>query len=284
MPVIKKLPTSKHTMIESGLGQGEGKNYKPYIDVIHVSTKGRATREKGWKTERIHHFLSDLETMVFYLYEFAENVIDIREHFPLVEDFKEFETTLDRKLKKRLVNQKTDEQFVITTSFLLTIKEADGHLRYVARAVKDSRQIDKDAAIDRLEIQRRYWASRGIDFGLITNRDIPKQKAKNIEMLHSSYWLEDYDFSKWDKEFLLENLQQEMSQSKLTVQEVVQDFDDLFELEKGTGLLMYKHLIATKKIEVDLTSPLRFDRPIEETFVKESVWNVSSKSAAGKSR
>lgn len=45
--------------IKEGRGQGEGKDYKPWIDIHDFPSQGRVSRCFGWKTGRIHHFMSD---------------------------------------------------------------------------------------------------------------------------------------------------------------------------------------------------------------------------------
>jgi ABC-type multidrug transport system fused ATPase/permease subunit len=49
-----------------------------------VASQGLASRIKGWKTGRVHHLLSELETSYFYLLEWSLSVLDIREQFPLL--------------------------------------------------------------------------------------------------------------------------------------------------------------------------------------------------------
>jgi len=48
-----------------------------------VPSSGRVHRFIGWKTSREHHLLSDLEFNYLCFCDWAENVIDIREQFPL---------------------------------------------------------------------------------------------------------------------------------------------------------------------------------------------------------
>jgi hypothetical protein len=68
---------------KEGRGQGTGGNYKPWLTIQDVPSRGRAARPTGWKTGRVHHFLSDIETAVFYLLDWEDHVLDIREQFPL---------------------------------------------------------------------------------------------------------------------------------------------------------------------------------------------------------
>ena len=70
--------------IEEGRGQGTGVDYKPWLVVQDVSSRGLVHRIKGWKAERVHHLLSNLERDYFYLLEWSLSVTDIREQFPLL--------------------------------------------------------------------------------------------------------------------------------------------------------------------------------------------------------
>ncbi|MED4588343.1 TniQ family protein [Priestia flexa] len=80
----KRTRTSKiDKWIKEGRGSGIGADYKPWLNIQDVSSVGRSTRLKGIKTGRQHEFLSDLERNYFYLTEYSDFVIDIREQFPL---------------------------------------------------------------------------------------------------------------------------------------------------------------------------------------------------------
>ncbi len=66
-------------------GQGEGKDYIPWLKINDVPSTGLASRVKGWKTGRVHHLFSEhLELAYFYLLEWDERVVDIREQYPLL--------------------------------------------------------------------------------------------------------------------------------------------------------------------------------------------------------
>lgn len=71
--------------LEEGRGQGIGKDYKPWLTIQDFPSMGRVSRIYSNKTERVHHFFSDSETRMFYLFHWEDAVIDIREHFPLLD-------------------------------------------------------------------------------------------------------------------------------------------------------------------------------------------------------
>ena len=70
-------------MYLEGRGKGQGRHYKPWIGVLEFSSRGRSRRVAGVKTGREHQLFSDVEWGLFLLLEWARNVIDIREQFPL---------------------------------------------------------------------------------------------------------------------------------------------------------------------------------------------------------
>lgn len=270
MPVNKRMTTIEtvNNLLSKGYGKGEGKDYKPYLDVIRVASKGRVSRVKGWKTDRVHHFLSDSETRFFYLLEYANGVTDIREHFPLIDNVDEWITTLDDQLIKRLFNQKTGEPMVLTTTFLLTERNFDGGVKYSARSIKDYRQLENSQVIDRFEVMRRYWELKGIDYGIVTNRDIPVAIAKNIEFVHSSYHLGEYGIEEKEQAFLRDCLLNVLREFKnKSVKEALSKFDNQLGLDGGTGLLIFKHVIARKIVKVEMTKPIDLEMPCSNIYI-----------------
>ncbi|MGL5942124.1 MAG: TnsA endonuclease C-terminal domain-containing protein [Waterburya sp.] len=70
--------------VKEGRGKGSGKDYKPWITIQDFPSRGRVSRSLGWKSDRIHHFMSDWELRFFYLLEWSTTVQDIREQYPLL--------------------------------------------------------------------------------------------------------------------------------------------------------------------------------------------------------
>ena len=65
-------------------GLGEGDSYKPWLRVQDVRSQGNSGKIQGIKVNREHHMLSEHESCFFYIAEFCDSVIDIREQFPLL--------------------------------------------------------------------------------------------------------------------------------------------------------------------------------------------------------
>lgn len=276
MPVLKHEQTAKKLakLLERGYGQGEGRKYKPFLDVIRTHSKGRVSRIKGWKSGgRVHHFLTDSETRYFYLLEYGEfegyKILDIREHFPLIDGMDEVMQTFDEQLIKHLFNQKSGDPMVLTTSFLITLENDDGNIIHYARSIKDYRQLENEKVVERFEIMNRYWSHKGIHYGITTNREIPIVPAKNIEFIHSSYHLGEYGLKEEEQVIYRDYLLKLIAESQdSTIKEVVNEFDNQLKTEKGTGLLIYKHLLARKIVKINMNKPIDLGLSCSEiTFV-----------------
>lgn len=68
-----------HKLLNEGRGQGTLSEYKPWITIHDLASRGVVSRVSGQKTGRIHHFLSKNETSFFYILDASDRVLDIRE-------------------------------------------------------------------------------------------------------------------------------------------------------------------------------------------------------------
>lgn len=238
--------------LREGRGSGEGENYKPWLTIQDYPSLGRATRILGAKTKRIHQLHTDSQLKYLYLLEWEESVIDIREHFPLLD----FDTVVHDKndLNLKLFRDKdSGEQYVICTTFLITLRDGNGKTDLVARSIKSASELDKKSSLEKLEIERRYWKAKGIDFGVVTNKDIPSTRAKNIEWMHSVLTMEEHnDFRKDELNELSYGLLNRFSNTDETIRKVVSQFERDYGLESGSGLFLFKYLIAKKRIMLDM--------------------------------
>lgn len=70
--------------LKNRLWERDKSEYVPFLTVRSVPTKGKANRIMGRKTGREHHFLSKLELATFYNFDWSDEVIDIKEQYPLL--------------------------------------------------------------------------------------------------------------------------------------------------------------------------------------------------------
>jgi len=245
--------------IKEGRGQGEGKEYKPWLTIQDYPSMGRATRIFGWTTQRIHHFFSDSQLKYFYLLDWEEKVVDIREHYPLLDLETVLEDTADLKLDK-FIDKKTKEPYILTTTFLITLLNPDGQKSFAARSIKYASELSKKTTIEKLEIERRYWTAKGINWGIVTNKDINDVRAKNIEWIHSAMTSDDCNgLSRDEFDDLLDGLLYRLIDNQQNIREIISEFEKDYSLDAGVGLLLFKHLIAGKRIALDMDKPINLN-------------------------
>jgi hypothetical protein len=254
-------------MEKEGRGQGKGENYKPWIIIQDFPSSGLATRGIGWKTNRIHHFLSKLELDYFYVLEWNSSVVDIQEQFPLNRE--DTMHVANAKGIKHPTDPKTQIPIVMTTDFLITVNNSDG-IKQIARTIKPSKELENERTIEKFEIERTYWETRGIDWGIVTEKEMPKDLIQNVEWLHSSYFeIEDLPASTLNT--YVQQMKSFIKKYKTSIIEMVSEFDKNFQLEDGTGLDILKYLIARKEIPIkDITKKIHTHLWIEDVFQLES--------------
>lgn len=242
--------------LKEGRGQGHGKDYRPWLAIQDVSSHGRSSRIHSRKTDREHHLLSDIETALFLLLDWSNSVTDIREQFPLDRD----ET---RRIAADMgVRHPADTQsrtdIVMTTDFVVNVRAGDT-IMLAARSVKPASELDKVRTLEKQEIERRYWHVKGVDWGLVTDLDLPAQRIKNLRWLHEMQSLQhmmaphpDY----WDDRCsrFLACLPQATGMSN---KQFVRLLESTQGFAIGEALTVIRHLAANKRIAIDLDA--KFD-------------------------
>ncbi|WP_391560716.1 TnsA endonuclease N-terminal domain-containing protein [Robertmurraya sp.] len=241
--------------IKEGRGKGQFSEYKPWLTIHDVASLGVVTRILGWKSGRIHHFLSEHYELAHFLQmEWAENVIDVREQFPLLplEKTLFIAETLGIKHPR---DPKSQHPVVMTTDMLITVKSKEG-IEFQAHSIKPSNKLTK-RVVEKLEVERRFFEDNGVKWKLITEKEINYNLVKNIRWLHSAKTL--YGMPHLTEQLidevepqLLSALQtEEKACAKITV-----DQDRRLELPLGTCMFVLKHLIANRRWRVDMLKPI----------------------------
>lgn len=250
--------------IKEGYGQGIGKEYKPWLTNQDVPSKGRATRLHGIKTDRQHDVFSDKEKKYMYILEYADCVKDIREQYPLF-TLEQTMAIADELGIEHPKDPVTGENIIMTTDFLITI-EKNGQLLQLARTLKSPEELDNYRQIEKFEIERRYWHVKGIDWGIVTENEIDDTFASNIGNVRSFWKLDDISYfenlSAGHIKKLINTFKTMLMGQEINVREVANDFDDRMMLVPGTSISLFKHLIITKQIEIDLFKKLNIDSPM----------------------
>ncbi len=242
--------------IKEGRGEGSGKSYIPWKKIQDFSSSGRSSRISGWKTNRVHHFFSDLEKRMFFLLDCSDIVTDIREHYPL-QDLELAMNIADQMGIKYPVNYSSKIPYILSTDFMITIDTDDGIIN-VARTIVSSSNLAKKRKVEILELERRYYQYLGIDWAIVTEKGIPNLLARNIEWIHASHDLDSFaslgNYSQQEINIIKTKLKEQLVPNDTTISKVISSLDEEMNLEDGTSLSIFKHLLARKEILCDMTS------------------------------
>jgi hypothetical protein len=252
--------TRTERLIKEGRGQGTGKDYKPWIHVRDFSSQGKVSRIQGWKSGRAIQCLSSLETALARLLDWSDTVIDYYEQFPLLP----LEETLV--LAERLgirVPIEDGEPRVRTTDFVVELQGQDGVVRQ-ARSVKMATDLSIRSKVLGLELERQYWAARGIDWAIVTDREIPWDMVRNIEWLHAVRTLDDYGpIAALPLAEILPVLRKAIDDAETSpLSHVCLATDKHLGLEGGSCLVLVRHQLATKAWRTDMHRLIKTHEPL----------------------
>ncbi|WP_240941918.1 TnsA endonuclease N-terminal domain-containing protein [Paenibacillus sp. HB172176] len=210
----------------------------------------RSTRGLGWTTGRQHTFLSDLERDYFYALDFADEVTDIQEQYPLL-PLEETKLIAEKLGVEHPKDPKTGVDIVMTTDFVITYKDKE-----FARTVKPSKELENDRILEKFEIERIYWQSHQVDGGIVTERDLPYTLIRNVEWIHKEYHNEDVQAL---GNFAVQSLERSLAASLLsgiTIAKACLACDEQMGLEAGTSLAMFRHFLARKIWAVNMNEKI----------------------------
>ena len=182
---------SDATKILEGRGTGEGINYKTWTLPHEFNSRGTCSLYPDWKTGRSISCLSQTELYVFVKLRWNDDVLEIREQFPLLPLSKT--TEIAKRLGVRPMN---NGRSVMTTDFLVFFK--DGTRKAVN--VKASENDYKDKRnMESARIEQVYWQETyGIELTYATRSSLNMTEVLNIMDVVTCY-----DFSKVFDDFSL---------------------------------------------------------------------------------
>ena len=179
---------SLKTKIKQKRGQGEGANYKPWILTREVKgNTGTSTILKDWKHGRQVHLLSQGELWAYYILRWRDDVVDIREQYPLNID----STIMIADMLGYKHPQKNGQDIVMTTDLFVTVLH-DNRQSQIAYCVKsDESVLDSQRCVEKLTIERIYWEAKGIPFKLIYKNKLNPHLVNNIRDVCTYYNIND---------------------------------------------------------------------------------------------
>ncbi|MEZ8065907.1 TnsA endonuclease N-terminal domain-containing protein [Vibrio sp. FF145] len=248
--------------MKQSYGLGEGANYTPWIRVQDVKSHGHSGKIEGIKSGRTHHTLSEQESCFFYLAEFSDSVIDIREQFPLLP------LSLSLKISKSLDIEHpkhpiTKDPVIMTTDFLLTCSDGQ-RVWYEAVCVKPREKLSDNRTAEKLDVERVWWELLGVPFHIFCLSELNQIKSRNIQ------WITDAKRKKYSS---TPNEFRDVAKRLLTIgtmqlNEICETFSHELGISQDDALVLLKSLLADKEVTVDLSRPIVLSGMIEIMEIK----------------
>ena len=238
-----------HRRIKEGRGQGILSEYKPWITIHDLASKGVVSRVLGQKTGRIHHLLSRNETAYFFILDTSDKVIDIREQFPLL-GVEETVSIAERAGIRHPRDPRSLYPYVLTSDFVITT--ATG---ICVRSVKETKELSNLRVREKLEIERRYWSERNVDWRIVTEDQIDFQKARNLEWMRKGSYLRQLLPDGLAEDEVLSYFLKLYGETSLPVCDLAALTENAFYLGEGAGILAYLRLLSDRRISIDLSLP-----------------------------
>lgn len=161
-------------------GYGEGANYKPWLKAREIPSLGTRSNPINWKTGRITELASQGEDYLWHCLMWQDDVIDIREQFPLFPLALTEQIAEDNGIRHP---RSIYGNIVMTTDFL--VLKTDG---YYAIDVKNSESdLDDQRVSEKLWIAQRYWKLKDIPYEIRFKSNMNQTLANNIRFVCQYY-------------------------------------------------------------------------------------------------
>jgi len=253
--------------LKEGRGQGSGLDYKPWLYIHDFPSLGRVHRICGLTIGRIHHLMSDGEARYFTQCDWRDDVIDIREQFPLDRDLT-YRLAKKAGIKHPVTTDGTPSVF--TTDFLLVVGHGSER-KLVVRTFKQTSDLTNRRVMEKFEVERRYFKEQGVDWGIVTEEELDHVLIRNVEAVRGFADLTGFRECRpglyQDALTMILGLVEE--ESDVSLREACRTIDDVLDACNGTALIAAKHLIAHKRLLADMHDPQLIEkRPLSSFSVK----------------
>ncbi|CAH6803778.1 transposase [Vibrio chagasii] len=233
--------------LKNRYGIGQGSEYKPWLRIQDVKSKGTRSLIYGRKSQRDHHMMSSIESEFFYLAEFSDSVIDIREQFPILP------LNYTQKVASILgvehpAHPQTKEPIIMTTDQLLTVSSLQGN-SYHAVSVKPEDESDNLRVLEKIDIERVCWELLGVKFSYFTGNDLTKTQSRNLDWATSPFRENPVLFSNEQVDCALSIIRL----GQCFIEDIHSRFVSMSIASNNDALLLIRYLIAEKFIDVDLS-------------------------------
>lgn len=236
--------------IKKGCGNGELQYYKPWLNIHEFTSTGRSHRTLCNTSGRLLHLFSDLEFAYSCLFDWSENVSDIRERFPLVvEDV----CKISEEAKIPILSHKSVPQ-IRFSDFL--VADCSHPNRQYAVDIRYSNSLNTPSVLEFIELQRRYWSAKNIGFFVATERNLSKIVLDNLKWLLPAEGVLEQNSTNLLSQYEFYSIQMSLFADRSII-DFTKHIDTTYSMDMGESLLIFRKLLANRFIYFDLNKPLQ---------------------------
>jgi hypothetical protein len=229
---------SDATRIKQGRGLGSKDTWIPWVLVHDFGGRGRKHHIPSQVFNQPRHALSQIEANLIYCVEMSENIADSREQYPL--DLSETKLIASQLGIKHPISPDRNRE-VMSTDMLIDYKD---HTQR-AIAIKSSADLIDRRIIEKLQIEKMYWESKGVKWSLMTEREFPGNLIYNLKLLRSFFQIKDEL-----NDVFHDKLKQFRSKDHI-LSDAIKLVSREIKIPPGRGLEIFKHLCSRKLIKFD---------------------------------
>lgn len=248
-----------------------GDAYEPLHHVQDVM-KSNGERARFPYQGRIMHLLSRLEQRAFWHFCWDPSVTGIEEQYYLELDV----TTRianEAGASHPLMRPRQDEPFPMSTDLVVYHHTSTGPAR-IARQIKYSKAFelgevdDRDRrkaehVIEKLEIERRYWAEQNVDWQVLTERELSAARAENIRHCLAVELDPRRPHGFWTD--AIERVRDAIAGGDgLLLVHLAQRLDEQGVLDHADFGICVRHMVKTRQLEFDMNEPYDQMRPASD--------------------
>lgn len=271
MPKVSGVEARIEARLKKGHGQGTGPNYVPWVDVRRFSSRGSSNRIWSSKSGRLIHLLSNRELRCYFLLEWNDQIVDIREQFPLLPLSETRQIAASRGYRHpqeriRENGQVVTEDREMTSDFRVTF-HAGAEIPEMVISVKPTNALRDPQTylrtLEKLEIERQYWTRQGIPWRIATDEQLPEPLVTNLALLLPYRSLDGRGIPENDVPGMLSFLYSTLRGSPdVPLGRICTATDQRLGLRRGDSISLIWYAIATKRWRVDMNVKLAPTRPL----------------------
>lgn len=150
----------------------------------------------------------------------------------------------------------------MTTDFVVDTRIGDT-ITVTARSVKPASELDNARTLEKQEIERRYWHAKGVEWGLVTDLDLPVQRIKNLRWLHEMQSLQHITepYPGYWRDLCRRFLACLPQATGMSVKQYIRLLESTQGFATGDSLTVIRHLAANKQIAIDLDGNFDMQMP-----------------------